>query len=197
MKALFHRHDWLNHWSLTEHFPGGSVGKDPPANAEVSSSIPGSKKSPGERDGNPLQHSCLGNAVDRSAWGLQSSGCKRLSAGHDLVTKEQQHLVSWIQSPAPLPCLHGRWRGTQSFHLLIPWLVFLVTSLHLQVFFKSYFMNITFVALHTSANSKSFRSSVPKIGGEGWELFKNQIYMFYYKSHYHNKIFMSWKAQFC
>ena len=30
--------------------------------------IPGSGRSPGERNGNPLQSSCLENAMDRGAW---------------------------------------------------------------------------------------------------------------------------------
>ena len=32
------------------------------------SSIPGSGRSPGERNGNPLQYSCLENSMDRGAW---------------------------------------------------------------------------------------------------------------------------------
>ena len=32
-------------------------------------SIPGSGRSPGGRLGNPLQYSCLGNPMDRRAWG--------------------------------------------------------------------------------------------------------------------------------
>ena len=31
-------------------------------------SIPGSGRSPGEGYGNPLQHSCLGNPMDRETW---------------------------------------------------------------------------------------------------------------------------------
>ena len=31
-------------------------------------SIPGSGSSPGERNGNPLQYSCLENSTDRGAW---------------------------------------------------------------------------------------------------------------------------------
>ena len=31
-------------------------------------SIPGSGRSPGEGNGNPLQCSCLGNPIDRGAW---------------------------------------------------------------------------------------------------------------------------------
>ena len=50
-------------------FPGGSVVKNLPANEEDLSSIPGSGRSPGEENGNPLQYSCLGKPVDREAWG--------------------------------------------------------------------------------------------------------------------------------
>ena len=32
------------------------------------SSIPGLGRSPGEGNGNPLQHSCLENPVDRGTW---------------------------------------------------------------------------------------------------------------------------------
>ena len=49
-------------------FPGGSVVKDPPANARDMGSIPGSGRSPGEGNDNPLQYSCLGNPMDRGAW---------------------------------------------------------------------------------------------------------------------------------
>ena len=42
--------------------------KNPPANAEDKGSIPGSRRSPGEGNGNPLQYSCLGNPIDRGAW---------------------------------------------------------------------------------------------------------------------------------
>ena len=42
--------------------------KNPPANAEDPSSIPGSGRSPGRGHGNPLQYSCLENPMDRAAW---------------------------------------------------------------------------------------------------------------------------------
>ena len=42
--------------------------KKPPANAGDAGSIPGSERSPGEGNGNPLQYSCLGNPIDRGAW---------------------------------------------------------------------------------------------------------------------------------
>ena len=51
-----------------EGSPGGSVVKNPPANAGDLGSILGSGRSPGEGNGNPLQYSCLGNPMDRGAW---------------------------------------------------------------------------------------------------------------------------------
>ena len=48
-------------------FPGGSVVKSPPLKAGDAGSIPRSRKSPGEGNGNPLQYSCLGNSMDREA----------------------------------------------------------------------------------------------------------------------------------
>ena len=45
--------------------------KNPPASAgdaRETSSIPGSGRSPGEGNGNPLQYSCLKNPMDRGAW---------------------------------------------------------------------------------------------------------------------------------
>ena len=44
---------------------GGSGAKNPPANAGDRNPIPGSRRSPGEGNGNPLQYSCLGNPMDR------------------------------------------------------------------------------------------------------------------------------------
>ena len=49
-------------------FPGGSVVKNPPADAGDTGSIPGSGRSPGEGNGDPLQSSRLGNPMDRGAW---------------------------------------------------------------------------------------------------------------------------------
>ena len=51
--------------------PGDSVVKNPPANAgnaRDSGLTPGSGRSPGEGNGNPLRYSCLENPMDREAW---------------------------------------------------------------------------------------------------------------------------------
>ena len=45
-------------------FPGGSDGKESTGNAGEPSLIPGSGRSPGERN---LQYSCLKNPMDREA----------------------------------------------------------------------------------------------------------------------------------
>ena len=48
-----------------------------PANAEDSrdlGSVPGSGRSPGEGNGNPLQYSCLGNCIDSRAWQAEVHG---------------------------------------------------------------------------------------------------------------------------
>ena len=55
-------------------FPGGAVVKNLPANAGDArnlSLIPGLGRSPGERNGNPLQHAWLENSMDRGAWGAK------------------------------------------------------------------------------------------------------------------------------
>ena len=52
-------------------FPGGGVVKNLPANAgdtRNAGSIPGSGRSPGVGNGNPLQYPCLENSIDRGSW---------------------------------------------------------------------------------------------------------------------------------
>ena len=49
-------------------FPGGSEGKASACNAGNPGSIPGSGRSPGEGNSNPLQYSCLENPMDGEAW---------------------------------------------------------------------------------------------------------------------------------
>ena len=49
-------------------FPGGSDGKASAYNARDLGSIPGSGRSSGEGNGNPLQYSCLENPMDRRVY---------------------------------------------------------------------------------------------------------------------------------
>ena len=74
-------------------FPGGSVVKNPPANAEDArdtGSIPGMGRSPGEGNSNPFQDSFLGNPMDRGAWWATVHRITRVR--HDIVTKQHQPL---------------------------------------------------------------------------------------------------------
>ena len=57
-------------------------GKESTCNAGDTGSIPGSGRYPGGRHGNPLQYSCLGNAINRGAWWAAVHG----------VTKHQTQL---------------------------------------------------------------------------------------------------------
>ena len=49
-------------------FPGGSDGKVSAYSAGDPGSVPGSGRSPGEGNDNPLQYSCLENPMDGEAW---------------------------------------------------------------------------------------------------------------------------------
>ena len=57
----------LNCGPLKE-FPWWLSVKNPPANAGHPGLITGSRRSPGEGNGNLLQYYCLGNPMDRGAW---------------------------------------------------------------------------------------------------------------------------------
>ena len=65
-------------------FPGCSVCKESACNVGDLGSIPGSGRSCGEGNDNPLQCSCLKNSMDRGAWWPQSMGSPRV--GHDWET---------------------------------------------------------------------------------------------------------------
>ena len=56
---------WRIPWTIRS--PGGSEVKASASNAGDRSLIPGSGRSPGEGNGNPLQYSCLENPMDGEA----------------------------------------------------------------------------------------------------------------------------------
>ena len=66
--------------SLTEVFPGGSVGEESTCNEGNLGFIPGLGRSPGEGKGYPLQYSGLENSMDRIGHGVTESD--RLSDFH-------------------------------------------------------------------------------------------------------------------
>ena len=62
-------------------FPGGAEVKASACSMGDLGSIPGSGRSPGEGNGNPLQYSCLENPMDGGAWWATVHGSQRV--GHD------------------------------------------------------------------------------------------------------------------
>ena len=59
----------INSWLIFTHcFPGGSENEESGYNAGDLGLIPRLGRSPGKRNGNPLQYSCLENSMDRGAW---------------------------------------------------------------------------------------------------------------------------------
>ena len=66
---------------VRQGFPGGAVVKNPPANAgdaRDAGSILVSGRSPGIRNGNLLQYSCLENPMDRGTWWATVHGVTQL-----------------------------------------------------------------------------------------------------------------------
>ena len=63
--------------SSTSINPGGTEGKESACSVEDLGSISGSRRSPGEGNGNPLQYSCLENSMDRGAWWATVHGVRR------------------------------------------------------------------------------------------------------------------------
>ena len=59
---------------MNRGFPSGSEGKASAYDAGDPGSILGSGRSSGEGKGDPLQHSCLGNPMDRGAWWASGRG---------------------------------------------------------------------------------------------------------------------------
>ena len=67
-------------------FSGGSVEKNPAANAEDVGINVGQKDPLEKENRNPFQYSCLGNPMDRGAWWVTVHGVAK-SVKHNLVTK--------------------------------------------------------------------------------------------------------------
>ena len=95
-----HRTFSFPRWPNKEHFASSNVTKaslvallvrNPPANvgaARDMGSIPGSGRSPGEWNGNPVQYSCMRNPTDRGTWWATVHG----------ASKGQTRLSSWTST---------------------------------------------------------------------------------------------------
>ena len=72
-------------WIMNSQNIGGSVIKNPAANAGDSDSVPGLRRSPAEGSNNPLYISCLKDPMDRGPW--QGTVHWIAKAGYNLMTK--------------------------------------------------------------------------------------------------------------
>ena len=91
-------------------FPRGSDGKESANNSGDPGSTPGSGRSPGEGDGNPLQYSRLGNLMDRETWWVTArGGCKESDTGE------------WLGTTAPTRHGSSFALGTGSLRLVTAW----------------------------------------------------------------------------
>ena len=89
-------------------FPGGSDGKATWKKGD-SGLIPGLRRSPGEGNGNPLQHSCLENPMDSGVWRATVCGVAQSGAR---LTHTQCHLGSPSkQGPGGTSELRGPFPG--------------------------------------------------------------------------------------
>ena len=68
-----------------QRLPFWCSGKEPAFQRRRHGFSPGSGRSPGGGNGNPLQYSCLENLIDREAWRTTVHGVTRV--GQDLVPK--------------------------------------------------------------------------------------------------------------
>ena len=74
--------------------------KNPPASAGDLGSVPGLRRSPGGRNGNPLQYSCLENPMDRGTWqaadhGIAQSWTQLSIHTHTQHTHTHTHTDLW------------------------------------------------------------------------------------------------------
>ena len=100
------------------------VVKNPPASAgdtRDASSVPGSGRSPGVGNGNPLQYSCLGNSMDRGVWWAIVHG----------VTKSQ----TWLSAQTDTPPA-----GKLKWNKLVTYISFSAFFAYFQ-FFGNIFLN--------------------------------------------------------
>ena len=111
-------------------FPDGSVVKNTPVNtgdAGDTGSIPGSGRSPGEGNGNPLQYSCLENPMDRGIW----------QATIHRVAKTQTWLSNWLHIPHLIfPFIYGYINGHLGFSHILAFVNDAAINIGVQISFE-------------------------------------------------------------
>ena len=84
---------------MSSGFPGDSSGKkNRPTNAGDTGLIPGSERSPGGGNDNPLQYYCLESSMDRGAWQATIHGVAKSQTQLSHWTHTHTHVISHILS---------------------------------------------------------------------------------------------------
>ena len=145
-------------------FPGGSVIKNPPANAGDTGSVPGPGRSPSEGNGNPLHYSCLENPMGRGPWRatvhevskswtwLSGWACtsvtKWFSFLFDIMaffTEMEKHYLMWKATMMIYYNLHPkRERNNLSFHVvskIVGSKFQLLNVISVQILFSLFFLD--------------------------------------------------------
>ena len=81
------------HTHKTRGFPGGSDCEESTCNATDLGSIPGSGRSPGQKNVYPLQYSCLDNSMDRGAWQETLHG---VTKGRTQLSNKDAHTLTIV-----------------------------------------------------------------------------------------------------
>ena len=110
---------------------GGTVGD--------ANSIPRSWRSPGGGNGNPLQHSCLGNPMERGAWRATKGYTGLQRVGHSLRTHTHTHTHThssyFFNPPVKLSEVFCFTKILQIHHLFLRYLVLAIMKNLLFYFF--------------------------------------------------------------
>ena len=98
---------------------GGSVIKNLPASAGDASLLPGSGRSIGEGNGDPLQNSCLGNPMDKGAWwATVYGGTKELDMIYWLNENNIKHAHVVITESRQVADCRDTWTAEKHVHFL-------------------------------------------------------------------------------
>ena len=84
-------------------FPDGSMVKNPPGSAGDAISIPGSGRSPGKENDNPLHYSCLKYPMDRGTW---------WAAVHRVTKRTRLSMLVHISDMSETPFFSDSWLHT-------------------------------------------------------------------------------------
>ena len=100
---------WRRTWSELDgtelHVEGGLDSKESACNAGDPGLIPGSGRSPRERNGNPLQFSCLENSMDGGAWRATVQGIAESDTTERLIETHTHLPHSLLHFVSVFPCV--------------------------------------------------------------------------------------------